>query len=363
MKKIFSPLLLIFLFLSCFTSSFAEDGVKFEHGNINEILAKARNNKKGPQLVFIDCFTQWCGPCKMVAKNVFPTKEAGDYFNTNFVNVKIDMETPEGKEFNKKYKVTAYPTFIILDLNGKEINRFVGATPETKWMINKVEATKDVTKSVGYLKSKFDKTGEKEDAVNYLNALYAINLYDNNITPFLEKNIALFDCYDIFYYDNWKFFRTAISPFGKSKKIAQYILDNKRYAFYGVGTALVNKRLNRYYIDQIVDYLQGKENLTSQEAELYINNIKLLLNDGDTFSSILCDIYKCRKENNFENELKILNGRDVCNLKENMELHTIINIFKHNKNINKEEWDSFTKRYKTFLDKNQTYMLRTIENR
>ena len=66
-------------------------------------------------LVFVDCYTTWCGPCKMMTEEVFPQKEAGDFFNAHFVNVKFDMEKGEGKELSKQFKIRAYPTFLLLN--------------------------------------------------------------------------------------------------------------------------------------------------------------------------------------------------------------------------------------------------------
>ena len=58
-----------------------------------DVLAKAKKENK---IVFVDAYTTWCGPCKWMAANIFPTKEVGDVFNASFVNAKIDMEKGEG---------------------------------------------------------------------------------------------------------------------------------------------------------------------------------------------------------------------------------------------------------------------------
>ncbi len=83
----------------------------------------------------MDAYAAWCGPCKRMAKNVFPTKEAGDYFNENFVNFKQDMEKGEGRKLAKKYKVGSYPTLLFLDYNGDVVYQTKGARRDAKGLI------------------------------------------------------------------------------------------------------------------------------------------------------------------------------------------------------------------------------------
>ena len=63
----------------------------------------------------------------MMANNVFTLEAAGDYFNKNFVCVKIDMEKGEGPAIGKQYGVDAYPTFLIINADGKLMHKLVGA--------------------------------------------------------------------------------------------------------------------------------------------------------------------------------------------------------------------------------------------
>ena len=97
--------------------------VVFEETGIKAVFQKAREENK---LVFMDCYTSWCGPCKKMLKEVFSRKDIGEYMNTHFVNYKQDMEQEEGKELAGKYGVKVYPTFFILDAAGEVRHKMVG---------------------------------------------------------------------------------------------------------------------------------------------------------------------------------------------------------------------------------------------
>lgn len=129
MKKIVSILLLTVIALS------VKAQTQFRDLSFEEALATAAKEKKQ---VFIDFYTDWCGPCKNMAKNVFPQVSVGNYMNKNFVCVKYNAEK-EGKELAKTYNVTAYPTFIIVDTQKKVLLEIKGAMDGEKF-INKIKS-------------------------------------------------------------------------------------------------------------------------------------------------------------------------------------------------------------------------------
>lgn len=120
MKK--SIVIIALIFAS--VSTFAQNEISFFHGKFDDALALAKKENKN---VFIDAYATWCGPCKWMAKNVFTNKEVAEYFNTNFVNMKIDMEKGEGMKIRRKYHVSAYPTLIFVKPDGTVIRKEVGA--------------------------------------------------------------------------------------------------------------------------------------------------------------------------------------------------------------------------------------------
>ena len=111
-------------------SSFAQ-GVDFKELTMQEALTLAEKEKK---MVFVDFYTTWCGPCKMMSSKVFTREQVGAYFNREFVNLKVDAEKGEGVELAKKYQVKAYPTFVVLKADGTEVYRTSGARPAEEFV-------------------------------------------------------------------------------------------------------------------------------------------------------------------------------------------------------------------------------------
>ena len=99
--------------------------------------------KKENKLIFLDCYTSWCGPCKKMARDVFPQEQVGAFMNPKFVNIKIDMESEYGAPLAKRLQIQAYPTFVIFNAYAQEIGRFLGGS-EAEEFIKKVdEKSKD----------------------------------------------------------------------------------------------------------------------------------------------------------------------------------------------------------------------------
>ena len=105
------------------TALFSQDGIKFGKQSFAKTLEQAKKENK---LIFLDAFASWCGPCKLLDKNVFPKKEVGDYFNANFLNLHIDMEKGEGIEIAKKYSIYSYPTLLFINGDGKVVYKAAG---------------------------------------------------------------------------------------------------------------------------------------------------------------------------------------------------------------------------------------------
>ena len=95
----------------------------FIENSWNEALKQAAKQKK---YIFADAYATWCGPCKMLKDNTFSDEKAATFFNSNFINVSIDMEKGQGPALAAQWQIRAYPTLIIFDAKGNPLSGSVG---------------------------------------------------------------------------------------------------------------------------------------------------------------------------------------------------------------------------------------------
>lgn len=164
MKKTIYVIISLFFQLSIF----AQEGVNFRNLEYEAALEQAQKEGK---LVFVDCYTSWCGPCKNMTNNVFPQKAAGDYFNPRFVCVKYDMEKGKGVELAKKFDIHAYPSFLIIRPDGTVQHKLVGGG-ELEEFIARVELGLNEETSLIHQHELYQKGGmSKLQLLAYKNAL------------------------------------------------------------------------------------------------------------------------------------------------------------------------------------------------
>ncbi len=196
MKK---TIILITILISS-SYSFSQ-GIIFFEGSFDKAKELAKTQNK---IIFIDCYTSWCGPCKWMAKNVFTDSVVGTFYNANFINYKLDMEKGEGKIAKKDYKINGYPTLLYVNGNGEIEHRSLGGC-DTAEFIKTGKKALDFENNYGSLLRKYNSGNrEPEFLAKYalecanLNISYDINEYfitQADTELFKEINLILIEWY------------------------------------------------------------------------------------------------------------------------------------------------------------------------
>jgi len=101
-----------------------EIGIKFFAGTWAEALTAAAADKK---IIFLDAYAAWCGPCKLMTANTFTDELVGEYFNENFICVKMDMEkNADGPRLSSKYGLKAYPSLYFINAKEEIVHETLG---------------------------------------------------------------------------------------------------------------------------------------------------------------------------------------------------------------------------------------------
>lgn len=298
MKKILSAFLIILSVLSL-----AQEGIKFETSDFKTILAKAKKENK---LIFLDAYTTWCGPCKLMAKNIFTLKSVGDHYNANFVNAKIDMEKGEGIDIAKKYDVKVFPTYLFIDGNGELVHRTVGYVPE-KEFIQFAKDASDPSKRVAALKERFEK-GEKDpeflkNLVNltaFTEADYAGKVFEQYITAKANTPLAADDMQMLFMTlknsesPTYKIFKEKKADLLKFMPEKSYEATDKSLKINTVIKKAYNEESKTFDENKFIE--GTKDFLTKDEAVKYLSKIKAgkALKDKDiaTYEKLTLETYK-----------------------------------------------------------------------
>lgn len=255
MKKIVVTLCLLF---AAFAGQVYAQGIKFEQLSFDEALAKAAKESK---LVFIDFHTEWCAPCKQMAKYTFTDSVVGGYYNEHFINLKLDAEK-EGKAQAKKYGVHSYPTTIFLNGDGEVVVKQSGAKGANSFL--KMGRTAIEAQNSGWgideMKKEYPNRLHDEEFLK----IYAVKLGENKESP-------------IDAIEAWLKIQTEIKE--DDVDMMEYLLANSQNLICG-------GKAEEIYLTNIDEYFDIATNTERQKLHLLrINMVKATRNEAFTRNS------------------------------------------------------------------------------
>ena len=107
-----------------------ETGISWYKGDVDSAFGVAKAEKRP---VFLYWGAVWCPPCNQVKATIFNRR---DFIERSrfFVPVYIDGDSPSAQRLGARFKVSGYPTMILLKPGGTEITRLPGEVDAEQYM-------------------------------------------------------------------------------------------------------------------------------------------------------------------------------------------------------------------------------------
>ena len=119
MKKRFILINFIILFVCLQNCIFAAETIFF-NGSFSTAQEVAKSENK---TILLDFTAKWCLPCRWMEKTVFNDQKVIDFAKENVIIFKVDVDDFDGINMKEFYKVNLLPTTLLMDSNGKILDR------------------------------------------------------------------------------------------------------------------------------------------------------------------------------------------------------------------------------------------------
>jgi thioredoxin-related protein len=108
----------------------------------NDALREAKTKGRP---VLVDVYTNWCGWCRRMDRDVYARDDVRAYLDANFVAVKLDAEAAEPARYEgrahtsrslaSRFRVTGYPTTVFLSASGGHLVNVPGYLPPERFLL------------------------------------------------------------------------------------------------------------------------------------------------------------------------------------------------------------------------------------
>ncbi len=283
MKKA-SILFLVIILISTSSYSQIRDSIHFLPITFDEAMIKAKADKKP---IFLHAYASWCHFCTEMAEKVYTDINVANFYNKNFINIKMDMEK-EGKNLNKKLKVQNFPAHIFFDYPATTMMHREAGKKDVLEMIMLGEDALDTNKQLRTFEKKyFAKTATTSEIYTYFKMLDRAGI-DNQVSINSYLN-GLSDA-DLIKQENWKimydlfrdvemsaFNRVILNRDAYMQKYTEDSIDNKILGLYnGALMTRVQKLDTLGYNNMIAKLEKSKLNIANKIiAYAHLNRFKM----------------------------------------------------------------------------------------
>jgi thioredoxin-related protein len=308
MMKHNAAILLLLLSLNAISQ-----GVIFEKANSwKEVVEKAKAANK---YIFVDCYTTWCKPCKEMEIKVFQKQSVGEFMNSRFINVKLQIDSStkdnsfvqswygDAATLAKLYQVKAFPSFLLFAPDGRILHKKIGSILDTAAFVSKLKSVLNPLNQYYTLQRRYDSTKDVTLIVDLVNSAREAEEQPQAIgddfirsqqNPFKKENLQVIlkitrNSTDLGYrllLDNSKRVNDSLGK-GTAEEYVRAILWNEEVVPFYKSTSPVNwkkleskvkKKSNKVIAKEVLAYTKynyyGTKEMWPQYAESLLNYLK-----------------------------------------------------------------------------------------
>ena len=266
MKSILTVLLISILAFSQLQAQ--NRSIEFIDQSYEQAIEKAKKENK---IIFMNVYVDWAKPCAIMAETIFTNDTVADFYNENFINLSINIESPEARALRIKYYVNSYPTLLYLDTTGNVLHRQAGAFRGINKYIELGKIALDPERNLAGMNAKFESGNYKKSMmINYVKTLRSIG--DINTSYEREELMGskvLNKYYEGLYdveleeQETWDII-VAVDRTVKSRAM-MYIMENRSIYYDLYGKEEVDKLLYKNFLKK-VDYILVKSQMRTKKS-------------------------------------------------------------------------------------------------
>ncbi len=234
--------------------------IDFKDLSFDDALEMAGKQNK---IIFIDCYTSWCGPCKMLAKDVFTNDEVADFFNENYISLKVDCEKGEGPKIASMFGVSGYPTLLFINPDKQVVHKMVGAS-EPKIFLQRVKKGFDPVNSLSAKEKRYEE-GERDVKflIDLMNEYRSINNREKT-TEIGNEILSIVPEDQLFTKEIWG----VVSYYTISRydsKWWKFIIDNDQKYIDIIGENEFDRELGERMHPYLFSYIYGRKTAADRD--------------------------------------------------------------------------------------------------
>jgi thioredoxin-related protein len=233
--------------------------------NWDAVLRKAKIENK---YIFVDAYATWCGPCKEMDEKVYVDPRIGNYMNTSYISIKIQIDKSKQDSklikkwydyaslFQKKNNIIAFPTLLFFNSNGELLNKATGYQDIEDFLSICKLASDSAHNFVGLMKTFNEGRLSLDQKIDF--AIFAKKIGNDSsaskVAKEVIKDINNKNPKDILKPTLIPFMNNFLTRFKDSDKFIRYIYNNQNEAdsltkFSNFSSQIISYLIDYYLLD------------------------------------------------------------------------------------------------------------------